>query len=325
MTILLTGATGYIGSHLWAELLKKSHSVIGLDNLSNSKIEVLSAIEQLSNHQPEFINGDIRNIQLIEDIFSRKKISHVIHLAGLKDVRQSMTEQEEYFDVNVKGLKSLLKVMRRHNCFKIIFSSSAAVYGLDAVSPIKEENHTIPSSFYGDTKLAGEQLLCDEFNKERAVSSVSLRYFNVAGRHASKLLPGDSSFRSHSLFSEIYKVLHGEKEALNIFGDDWETKDGTCIRDYLHVEDVVQGHIDSIALLNKQEGKYIINLGLGIGQSVLEVISACEKLSGRIISTRIVKKRKGDIGISFADTNLAKKIINWHPEKTLLDICGDSI
>lgn len=323
--ILLTGATGYIGSHIWAALLKKGLPVVGLDNLSNSSEEVLNAVKSISKKPLVFIKGDIRDLEVLKDLFSNHPITHVIHLAALKDASESMERQSEYYDVNVRGLGALLQVMRAHECYKLIFSSSAAVYGGSALAPIDEFSELSPSNYYGETKVAGERLLANEYLKSPAMSSISLRYFNVAGRDSSGPLHGDSSSSSQSLFSEIRSVLQGKKRSLNVYGKDWESKDGTCIRDYLHVDDVVQGHIDSLNLLDKGNGFYILNLGLGIGQSVFEVIAACEKISGRVIPKEVINRRLGDVGISFANINLAKKTINWRPQKSLTDICRDSI
>lgn len=323
--ILLTGATGYIGSHIWVALLKKGLSVVGLDNLSNSSEEVLNAVESSSKKRLVFIKGDIRDLEVLKDLFSNHPITHVIHLAALKDASESMAKRSEYYDVNVRGLENLLQVMRAHECYKLIFSSSAAVYGASAHAPIDEFSELNPSNYYGETKVAGERLLASEYLKAPAISSISLRYFNVAGRDSSGSLHGDLSSASQSLFSEIRSVLQGKKRSLSVYGKDWESKDGTCIRDYLHVDDVVQGHIDSLNLLDKGSGLYILNLGLGVGQSVFEVISACEKISGRVIPKEVIKRRLGDVGISFANINLAKKTINWRPQKSLTDICRDSI
>jgi UDP-glucose 4-epimerase len=323
--ILLTGATGYIGSHTWIELLEGSFQVIGVDNLSNSSLDRLGEISTISKGNPIFIEGDIRDERLLTNIFSKYPITHVIHLAGLKDAGESMVQQKRYLDVNVGGLRNLLEVMRAHNCFKIIFSSSAAVYGECAASPISEKSIPAPSSYYGETKLEGEILLSEEFNKIPAMHSVSLRYFNVAGSHPSGLLFDSVLATSHSLFSEIVKVLLGEKNSLSIYGDDWTTRDGTCIRDYLHVFDLARGHLDALKLLDRApDGLFTFNLGSGIGQTVYEVVSAYEGVAGRKIPRKVVGRRLGDVGVSFADTHLSAQMMAWSPKQTLFDMCRDS-
>ena len=298
--ILLTGATGYIGTHIWIELLKGSKSVIGLDNLSNSSIDCLDAIAKISGLSPNFIQGDIRDMEILEHIFSEYQINEVIHLAALKDIQESMSMQAEYLDVNVHGLNQLLKAMRKHECHKIIFSSSAAVYGTKAKSPILESANLAPLNFYGETKLQDEQMLKNEFNKSPPINSISLRYFNVAGKHTSGLLDEYEFSKSHSLFSEIEKIAKGESERLSIFGDDWDTPDGTCIRDYLHVADLARGHIQALNILSEAEGCFVLNLGLGVGKSVYEVISTYEQVSGKSIPKVVAPRRMGDVPICFA-------------------------
>lgn len=322
--ILLTGATGYIGSHLWIELLKGSTPVLGLDNLSNSSAKTLDVIATISGKTPAFIQGDIRDVELLEDVFSKNRITSVIHLAGLKDVQESEENRLEYFDVNIQGLKNLLQVMRAHSCLKIIFSSSAAIYGQHAISPILEGTSAAPANYYGETKLEGERLLAQEFNQHPAMSSVSLRYFNVAGKHSSGLLPDYEFSKAHSLFAGIESVLLGKVGSLSVFGDDWDTSDGTCIRDYLHVSDLAQGHIDALKFLNDADQCVALNLGLGIGQSVYEVISTYERIAGTSIPRCVNARRAGDVGVSFSDTHLAARLIGWSPRKTLSDMCRDS-
>lgn len=268
--------------------------------------------------------GDIRDKELLANIFSKYPITHVIHLAGLKDVGESMVKRKQYFDVNVGGLRNLLEVMRVHGCFKIIFSSSAAVYGQSAASPISEKSAPVPSNYYGKTKLDGERLLADEFNKTPAISSVNLRYLNIAGSHPSGLLFDNALATSHSLFSEIAKVLTGGKSSMLIYGDDWATRDRTCIRDYLHVSDLARGHLDALKLLDGDDGSFTLNLGSGIGQTVYEVVSAYEGVAGRNIPRKVIGKRLVDIGVSFTNTGLANQLMNWRPTKTLSEMCLDN-
>lgn len=322
--ILLTGATGYIGSNLWIELLKGEMPVLGIDNFSNSDPQTLEVIEKISGEPASFIKGDIRDYNFLDELFSSNAITHVIHMAGLKDVQESMLKKDEYFDVNVRGLHHLLTIMRSYGCTKIIFSSSAAVYGDKAISPISEVANLAPSNYYGQTKLEGEQLLANEFDKSPEISSISLRYFNVAGQHESGLLHEYRSSKSRSLFSEIEEVLIGKASQLPIFGGDWSTPDGTCIRDYLHVADLVKGHIDALNILDVGKKCIAINLGLGVGQSVYEVVSTYENVSGKSIPRYIAEKRVGDVGVCFSDTRLSAQMMGWSPKNTLFDMCRDS-
>lgn len=324
MTILLTGATGYIGSHVWVELLQRSFDVVGIDNLSNSSIEVCSAVEKISGKRAVFMKGDVRDTEFLSQIFATHSITHVIHLAALKDAQESLFNKDEYFDVNVNGLKTLLSVMRSNDCWKIIFSSSAAVYGDKAISPISELSMTAPSNWYGETKLLGEKLLSDETLKTPPIDAVSLRYFNVAGRHASGLLKNNSMLGPHSLFEQIENTLISGG-TLNVFGDDWGTDDGTCIRDYVHVCDIVRGHIDAMSLLDSGRGLTVLNLGSGKGDSVKRVISTFEGIVGHPVPIKVVGRRFGDVPISYADCSRAKEIMNWSPLHSLSEICFDQI
>lgn len=321
--ILLTGATGYIGSHVWVELLKGSIPVIGIDNLSNSKIDCLDAILKISGKTPSFYKGDVRDESFLQKVFSENKISHVIHLAALKGVQESMTLENEYFDVNVQGLRNLLVAMRRGGCQNIIFSSSAAVYGELATSPIMESAATNPSNYYGKTKLEGEKMLASERLDSPPINSVSLRYFNVAGRDVSGLLPDFSLVNSRSLFSEIEKSLRCDLTSLSVFGDDWDTPDGTCIRDYVHITDLVEGHLAALRFLDNQGGIHAVNLGSGVGRSVYEVVSSYKHATGIDIPLKVVGRREGDVAVSFADVALAAKLFGWKPKKALSEICSD--
>jgi UDP-glucose 4-epimerase len=322
--ILLTGATGYIGSHTWVELLKKNYSVIGVDNLSNSSIEVLDQIKVITGLNPIFVEGDIRDEELLKQVFSRHPISHVIHLAALKSPLESMANPREYFDCNVEGLQTVLGVMNESGCTKLIFSSSAAVYGDDVISPISELTNPNPANYYGETKLLAEELIRSKKNGPFPIKSATLRYFNIAGNHQSGLLKTKPLNASHSLFSEIESVLTGDKNALEIFGADWDTPDGTCIRDYLHVSDLASAHLDVINTLDKLNNSFTINLGLGIGYSVKDVIRSYEEVADVILKTRIANRRVGDVAICYANIDKAKELINWLPQKSLNNMCLDS-
>ena len=310
--ILLTGATGYIGSHLWVELLKSNYPVNGIDNLSNSSRQNLEVIKVASGSSPIFMEGDVRNPEFLDHVFTRYPIDLVIHLAALKDIQDSMLHKQEYEASNVGGMKTLLHTMNQHRCKKLVFSSSAAVYGDQAASPISEASTPAPANIYGETKLECERLI----GLESSIKSIILRFFNVSGR----LLP-IARINSHSLFDAIEKVSLRTIDRLNIFGGDWPTKDGTCIRDYLHISDLIDGHISAISLLNSNCQSTTINLGSGTGFSVLDVINTFEQISGSEIPKIIISPRPGDIATSLADVNLAKKLINWSPKRSLMDIC----
>lgn len=323
--ILLTGATGYIGSHIWVELLNKSIPVIGVDNLSNSKIECLDAISQASGQTLKFFHGDIRDSQFLKNIFSEFQISHVIHLAALKDIQDSLVKQDEYFDVNVRGLENLLHVMKEYGCHKMIFSSSAAVYGDHAISPIAEDANKQPNNWYGETKLKAEVILLEESLGLPAINSIALRYFNVAGRHPTGFMGDCSVSKSQSLFDRIESVVRSKQGKLSVFGDSWSTPDGTCIRDYVHVCDIAKGHVAALSLLDEVGGFTPLNLGSGEGKSVKEVLYAFEHVTGRTLPIEIAAKRAGDVAMSYADCTKAKKLMGWTPSSTLLNMCVDQI
>lgn len=322
--ILLTGATGYIGSHVWAELLQNKFPVIGIDNLSNSSADVLKPINHISSGIPLFIRGDIRDENFLTKVFKENNIRLVIHLAALKNIQQSMRMEREYFDVNINGLKTILAIMHKNCCKKIIFGSSAAVYDSETESPKDEFSSLKPLSIYGKTKLIGEKLISESCAGGLGIQSIILRYFNVEGRHSSGFLTNNAQPCSGSLFSEIYKIFRGEKDYLTIYGDNWNTSDGTCVRDYIHVSDLSTGHIKAINLLEQSSDSYIFNLGTGIGNSVKNVIAECEKSTKKIISYKVLNRRAHEVGVSYANINLAKSLLRWSPNRTIHDICKTS-
>jgi UDP-glucose 4-epimerase len=315
--ILLTGATGYIGSHLWTKLLESNINVVGIDNLSNSSREVVQLIEKKSESVLTFIEGDVRNQQLLESIFAKYSFDLVVHLAALKNIQDSQQHKQEYEDCNVGGLNSLLQSMKKSSCKKLIFSSSAAVYGDKATSPIQETTTPNPTNVYGETKLECERLI----QLTPDIQSIILRFFNVSGNTLTLSKKSNKS-KSPSLFDAIEAVVNRKEAVLNIFGDDWQTKDGTCVRDYIHISDLVDGHISAISLLISNPKSHILNLGLGKGVSVLEAVKAMEEVSGKKIPRVISARRPGDIAVSFANVELAKKLIGWSPKKDLKDICN---
>lgn len=322
--ILLTGATGYIGSHIWLELIQNKLPVIGVDNLSNSSVDVLESIKFISSGNPVFFLGDVRDEDFLTNIFKKNDIRLVIHLAALKNIQQSMLMEREYFDVNINGLKNILAIMQKNCCKKIIFGSSAAVYDSESESPKDEFSSLRPLSIYGKTKLIGEKLISESCAGGLGIQSIILRYFNVEGRHSSGFLTNNAQPCSGSLFSEIYKILRGEKDCLTIYGDNWNTSDGTCVRDYIHLSDLATGHIKAINLLEQSSDSFIFNLGTGIGNSVKNVIAECEKITKKTISYKVLNRRAHEVGVSYANINLAKSLLRWSPNRTIHDICKAS-
>ena len=329
--LLVTGGAGFIGTHTCLNLLKAGHMLTVVDNFSNSSPKFLGTIMKLSGSTKiDVIQGDICDYQEIDNIFlkhskSEQPIKAVIHLAGRKAVGESVKEPLRYWNVNVCGTKNLLDAMDKHNCNKIVFSSSATIYGRPESIPIKEISQIAPINPYGNTKATVEIMLNDIFKSAPKVWSViNLRYFNPVGAHPSGLIGENPSGVPNNLFPLIGQVAVGERDILHIFGGDWETNDGTGIRDYIHVMDVADGHLAAINYLLNNEPQYLeLNLGTGRGHSVLEVISAYEAASNRSIPYKIVERRPGDVPISVADPSLAYKYLGWRSKRTLTDMCKD--
>ena len=336
-TILATGGNGFIGSHTCVELLKQGYRVIILDSLINSSKDVLKKIKKvisLDNKQLSenlfFVFGDIRNRELLDDIFCRElrnnnKIDAVIHFAGLKSVYQSFKKPIEYWDVNLGGTLNLLKVIEKYSCSAIVFSSSAAIYSSDSVSPISEKDSINPISPYGKTKEAVEKVLDDFYlaNKKR-ISIADLRYFNPVGAHPSGLLGEETIGNPSNIFPILNKVAFGEIDKLKIFGNDWDTLDGTGIRDFIHIVDIAQGHVKALEhLLNTDVGVLKLNLGTGKGTSVLELINTFMQVNKVNVPYEFVEKRDGDRGIVFADNSLALEVLKWQPKKSIEEMCRD--
>ena len=304
--ILVTGGTGYIGSHTVVQLLEAGYEVVILDNLSNSKISVIDRIEKITNQRPLFIEGDIRDQSLLNKLFSDYRIDAVIHFAGLKAVGESVEEPLKYYENNVAGSITLLEAMKNAKVTKMVFSSSATVYGEPQQLPIKEDHPLNPTNPYGETKLAVENLLRDLYRSSPHWKIFILRYFNPVGAHQSGLIGEDPSGIPNNLFPYIAKVAMGELENLKVFGDDYDTKDGTGVRDYIHVNDLADAHLKALEKLSQAKCE-AINLGTGKGYSVLEIVRAFEKLSNCTINLIISGRRKGDISTSYAEVSTAKK------------------
>jgi UDP-glucose 4-epimerase len=323
-TILLTGAAGYIGSHTWCVLISSGYEVIGLDNLSSSRVEVLDRIEKITQRTPNFIKGDVRDVSLLHTIFSQNNIKAVIHFAAFKAVGESVQKPLDYYENNLNSLLLLTKAMQNHNVKTLVFSSSATVYGDPHALPITENFPLSPTNPYGQTKLMSEQILRDLEKSDIRWRIGYLRYFNPVGAHDSGLIGEDSDGVPNNLMPYVAQVAVGKLDKLHVYGGDYPTQDGTGVRDYIHVMDLAQGHLAALLYLFNKGDSFTINLGTGRGYSVLEVIAAYAKVSGKLIPYDIVARRSGDIAACYAETSLAEKLINWRATRGLDDMCADS-
>ena len=336
-TILATGGTGFIGSHTCIELLKKGFKVIIFDSLINSSKRVLDQIVKISfngktdfSKNCSFVLGDIRDLDLLESIFSeeyknKNEIDAVIHFSGLKSISESFLNPIEYWDVNVGGTINLLKVMNKFSCNNLVFSSSATIYAPETESPIKEYDSIRAINPYGKSKQAIESILDDfYFSKNKNFSIASLRYFNPIGAHNSGLIGEDPNSIPNNIFPLINKVAIGELDEIKIFGNDWETPDGSGIRDYIHIMDLAEGHFKALDYLFKNSPVNIkLNLGTGRGLSVIELIETFKKVNNIRVPFSFSKRRPGDRGIYYADNSLAKELLRWEPSRTIEDMCRD--
>lgn len=326
MSILITGGTGYIGSHTAVELLNNNEEIIVLDNFCNSSPEVVDKIKSITKKDFKFYEADILDEEKLEEIFKNNKIESVIHFAGLKAVGESVQKPLEYYYNNISGTLNLLKVMRKYNCKNIVFSSSATVYG-ERETPryIEEMGRGKTTNPYGTTKAMIEKILEDVYVSDNEWKIYILRYFNPVGAHESHLIGDNPNGIPNNLMPYIQKVAVGELKELSVFGDDYNTPDGTGIRDYIHVVDLAKGHIKALEKLNKEKnGVYVYNLGSGIGHSVLEMVKAFEKVNNVKVPYKIAPRRAGDLAEIYADPTKAEKELNWKTEKTLEDMCKDS-
>ena len=326
MAILVIGGAGYIGSHTVVELLNENKEVIVVDNFSNSKPEMLGKIKKITNKDFKFYELDYSNKEKMDKVFAENKIDSVIHFAGYKAVGESVEKPIEYYTNNVSGTLNLLDVMRKHNVKTIIFSSSATVYGDPEVVPLTEMCKIgATTNPYGSSKLFIEQILKDVYKSDNTWDVCILRYFNPIGSHESGIIGEEPQGRPNNLMPYIVRVASGELEELSIFGNDYNTPDGTGVRDYIHVVDLAKGHIKALEKLEKEKsGIYIYNLGTGKGYSVLDMVHAFEKTTGQKIKYKITERRAGDIATCYADATEAKEELNWVAEKTLEDMCRDS-
>lgn len=322
--ILVTGGTGFIGSHTCVELLANNYDIIVVDNLSNSKKEAVGRIEKISGKKIGFYQADICDYDKLTEIFKENDISAVIHFAGLKAVGESVQKPLEYYTNNIYGTLVLLRVMRENGCKRIVFSSSATVYGMNNEAPYTEDMPTSATNPYGYTKVMIEQILRDCSVSDEEMSVVALRYFNPIGAHKSGLIGEDPNGIPNNLVPYIAQVAAGKLQQLSVFGDDYDTPDGTGVRDYIHVVDLAAGHVCAIEYAEKNKGFEAVNLGTGNGSSVLEVVSAYEKACGNPINKRMAPRRSGDIATCFADASKAKKLFGWEAKSDINEMCADS-
>lgn len=327
MSILITGGAGYIGSHTLVELSHANYDFIVYDNLSNSSQESLKRVEKIIGKSITFINGDIRDTQKLKEVFSSHTIDSVIHFAGLKAVGQSVEQPLEYYDNNVVGTLRLLEVMKEFGCKKIVFSSSATVYGDPETTPILE-NFPVGATTnpYGTSKYMIERILEDLYVSDNSFKIAILRYFNPVGAHKSGSIGEDPNGIPNNLMPFISQVAVGKREFLSVFGSDYDTHDGTGVRDYIHVIDLAYGHVKAIEYLNANENikPLIVNLGTGTGYSVFDVIKAFEKASGKEVPYKLVPRRAGDIAKCYANPYYAKEVLGWEAKRSLEEMCEDS-
>ncbi len=325
MRILVTGGAGYIGSHTCVELLDAGYEVVILDNLYNSSKKAVDRIEEITGKKVTFYENDMLDKAALENIFSKEKIDCVIHFAGLKAVGESVAKPLEYYKNNITGTLTLVEVMREHGCKNIIFSSSATVYGDPAFIPITEEcPKGTPTNPYGWTKSMLEQILTDLHTADEEWNVILLRYFNPIGAHKSGMIGEDPKGIPNNLLPYVAQVAIGKLECVGVFGDDYDTPDGTGVRDYIHVVDLAIGHVKAIDKIKENPGVKVYNLGTGNGYSVLDVIKAFSKACGHEVPYQIKDRRPGDIATCYSDASLAKKELGWEAQYGIEEMCADS-
>lgn len=325
MSILITGGCGYIGSHTCIELLSSGHDIVVLDNFYNSDIEALHRVKELSGKDFPFYECDIRDAEGLRRVFRENKIDVVIHFAGLKAVGESVQKPLEYFDNNVNGTLVLCSVMREFGCKRMVFSSSATVYGMNNPSPLNETMEVgAVTNPYGRTKYMIECILQDVCASDPEWSVVLLRYFNPIGAHKTGRIGEDPSGIPNNLMPYVTQVAVGKREKLSVFGNDYDTPDGTGVRDYIHVVDLARGHVCAVNYALKTTGIEAINLGTGTGYSVLDLVNTFKKVNNIDVPYAIVDRRPGDIGTCYANPAKAKELLGWEAEYGLEDMCRDS-
>lgn len=324
MTILVTGGAGFIGSHTALFLLEAGYDVVIVDNLSNSRIEVIERLERLVGHPIPFRAVDLRNERALEKVFATFSIEAVVHFAGLKAVSESVDRPLFYYENNIGGTITLCKVMDKFGVRRLVFSSSATVYGIPEQVPVVEDVSLHSTNPYGRTKLMIEEILQDVYRANEEWSIALLRYFNPIGAHESGEIGEDPTGIPSNLMPYITQVAIGEREALSVYGGDYPTWDGTGVRDYIHVSDLAVGHIKALEKVKRVTGIEAYNLGTGKGYSVLDVVNMFEKVTGATVPYRIVDRRPGDIASCYADPSKAERELHWKAEKTLADMCRDA-
>lgn len=324
MNVLLTGGAGFIGSHCAIDLLNQGHDVALVDNFSNCSRQTISRIETVAGKQVRVFEADLRVPRDLRDVLNTFKPSAVIHLAALKSVAESVESPLLYYQNNVTGTLNLLEEMEGVGCKRLVFSSSATVYGSGSAPPYSENAPIEPANPYGRSKVVIEEILQDVARSDSSWSIGCLRYFNPVGAHHSGLLGEEPRGVPANLFPYLFQVVAGHLPHINVFGTDYETPDGSGVRDYLHIEDLAAGHSAAIGKVAKDTGFFAVNLGTGIGYSVFEVLAAVEDVTGRKITVNCAPRRPGDVGISVADVRLARELLNWEAANDLSKMCEDS-
>ena len=323
-TILLTGATGYIASHTWLALSAAGFGVLGVDNFSNSSPEVLNRLRTIGGASPDFIQADVCNAAAMDAVFAHRRIAAAVHFAAHKSVGESAAKPLEYYANNLGSLLTLCQTMQRHGCKTLVFSSSATVYGKPEQLPIREDSALSTTNPYGATKLMGENILRDLQQADAAWAVALLRYFNPVGAHESGLIGEDPRGIPNNLMPYVTQVAVGKRARLQVFGNDYDTADGTGVRDYIHVTDLAEGHVAALRYLLDSKRSITVNLGTGRGYSVLELVRAFERASGRSVPYDIVARRPGDIDACYADPTLARQALGWQGQRDIDAMCVDS-
>lgn len=324
MSILVTGGAGFIGSHAAVELLENNYEIVVVDNLSNSNIESLNRVKELTGKEFPFYEIDLLDQESLEQVFAEQKIDAVMHFAGLKAVGESVEKPGYYYHNNLTGTLILTSVMKKYGVKKIVFSSSATVYGDPDRVPINESFPLSATNPYGRSKLMIEEILRDIYVSDNSWRIAILRYFNPIGAHKSGRIGENPTGIPNNLMPYITQVAIGKREMLQVFGDDYDTYDGTGVRDYIHVVDLVKGHLKALQYLDGKEGVETFNLGTGTGYSVLDLINNFKKVTSNDIPFKIVQRRPGDIGVCYANPEKAKKLLGWQAERDLEEMCQDS-
>ncbi|MEA2049092.1 MAG: UDP-glucose 4-epimerase GalE [Campylobacterota bacterium] len=324
MAILVTGGAGYIGSHTVVLLIEAGHEIVIFDNFCNASKEAITRVEKIVGQKIITIEGDIRNAEDLHNVFNTHTIQAVIHFAGLKAVGESVAEPLKYYDNNVHGTSVLCSVMAKHGCKSIVFSSSATVYGDPHTTPILETFPLSATNPYGRSKLFIEEILRDLYISDNAWNIILLRYFNPVGAHPSGTIGEDPNGIPNNLMPFIAQTAVGKRDCLSVFGGDYNTPDGTGVRDYIHVMDLAEGHVKALEKIDKISDVLTVNLGTGVGYSVLDMIKAFEEASGIKVPYKVVARRAGDIATCFADPSYAKEVLGWEAKKGVKEMCEDT-